>query len=152
MGSAQRVKATIARGWQLLALSLSMWALGACGTLSTSPVIATASTTASGCELDGSRGGEVIILPGEAGAPEVATGYAAKSPRYAKTYMAISNPPMSTKGACEILKRGGTAGDAAMAARPLAIISTESGTELQKPLKCPASFSSIRIANSRSSS
>ncbi|WP_082371882.1 hypothetical protein [Cupriavidus gilardii] len=31
-----------------------------------------------GCELNGTTGGEVIVLPGEPGAPEVATGYAPK--------------------------------------------------------------------------
>lgn len=70
-----------------------------------------------GCELNGSTGGEVVVLPGEPGAPEVATGYAPKSTVYSKTYMAVTNNPVSTKVACDILKDGGTAADAAVAAQ-----------------------------------
>ncbi|MCT9115843.1 gamma-glutamyltransferase family protein [Cupriavidus gilardii] len=70
-----------------------------------------------GCELNGTTGGEVIVLPGEPGAPEVATGYAPKRTVYAKTYMAVTNNPVSTKVACDILKDGGTAVDAAVAAQ-----------------------------------
>ncbi|TWG88492.1 gamma-glutamyltranspeptidase/glutathione hydrolase [Cupriavidus gilardii J11] len=70
-----------------------------------------------GCELNGSTGGPVVVLPGEPGAPEVATGYAPKTTVYAKTYMAVTNNPVSTKVACDILKDGGTAVDAAVAAQ-----------------------------------
>ncbi len=70
-----------------------------------------------GCELNGTTGGEVIVLPGEPGAPEVATGFAPKRTVYARTYMAVTNNPVSTKVACDILKDGGTAVDAAVAAQ-----------------------------------
>ncbi len=70
-----------------------------------------------GCELDGTTGGEVVILPGAPGAPEVATGYMPKNLVYAKTYMAVTNNPVSTKAACDVLKDGGTAVDAAVAAQ-----------------------------------
>lgn len=72
---------------------------------------------AGGCELDGSSGGEVVVLPGEPGAPEVATGYAPKKTVYARTYMAVTNNPISTQVACRILKKGGNAVDAAVAAQ-----------------------------------
>ncbi|CAG9167889.1 gamma-glutamyltransferase family protein [Cupriavidus respiraculi] len=72
---------------------------------------------ATGCELNGSTGGPVVVLPGEPGAPEVATGYAPKNTVYAKTYMAVTNNPLSTQVACNILKDGGTAVDAAVAAQ-----------------------------------
>jgi gamma-glutamyltranspeptidase/glutathione hydrolase len=72
---------------------------------------------ASGCELNGSTGGPVVVLPGEPGAPEVATGYAPKNTVYAKTYMAVTNNPLSTQVACNVLKDGGTAVDAAVAAQ-----------------------------------
>lgn len=100
----------------LLAISLS-----ACGNSDdSSPADSTstpAPTVVTGCELDGSTGGAVVVLPGDPGAPEIATGYAPKSPGYSRTYMAITNNPSSTKVACEILKQGGTAVDAAVAAQ-----------------------------------
>jgi gamma-glutamyltranspeptidase/glutathione hydrolase len=85
--------------------------LGACGGDS-APLAALA-----GCELDGTTGGEVVILPGAPGAPEIATGYVPKKAVKAKTYMAVTNNPTSTKAACDVLKQGGTAIDAAVAAQ-----------------------------------
>lgn len=84
--------------------------LSACGGDYTPPIV-------TGCELDGSSGGQAVILPGDPNAPEIATGYAPKKTVYAKTYMAITNNPVSTKVACDILKNGGTAADAAVAAQ-----------------------------------
>ena len=70
-----------------------------------------------GCELDGSAGSTAVILPGAPGAPEVATGYSSKKTVYAKSYMAITNHPTSTQVACAVLKQGGSAIDAAVAAQ-----------------------------------
>ncbi|MEB0137331.1 gamma-glutamyltransferase family protein [Actimicrobium sp. CCC2.4] len=70
-----------------------------------------------GCELDGTTGGEAVILPGAPGAPEIATGYVPKKAVKANTYMAVTNNPTSTKAACDVLKQGGTAIDAAVAAQ-----------------------------------
>ena len=93
-----------------LAAALTL-TLGACGGGSV-PLSAQA-----GCELDGSTGGEAVVLPGEPGAPEIATGYAPKKAVKAGSYMAVTNNPTSTKAACDLLKQGGTAIDAAVAAQ-----------------------------------
>ncbi|MBB1635172.1 gamma-glutamyltransferase family protein [Cupriavidus sp. UME77] len=102
-----------------IALASLALTLGACG--GDDPVAATpASTTptvVAGCELNGTTGGEAVVLPGDPNAPEIATGYAPKNTVYAKTYMAVTNNPVSTKAACDVLKNGGTAVDAAVAAQ-----------------------------------
>ncbi|MCY1253198.1 Glutathione hydrolase proenzyme [compost metagenome] len=101
-----------------LALAALALTLGACGgddtPVATNPPPV---TPASGCELDGTTGGEAVVLPGDPNAPEQATGYAPKSTAYSKTYMAVTNNPVSTKAACDVLKAGGTAVDAAVAAQ-----------------------------------
>ena len=78
---------------------------------------ASPATVGAGCELDGSAGSTAVILPGAPGAPEVATGYSPKKTVYAKSYMAITNNPTSTQVACAVLKQGGSAIDAAVAAQ-----------------------------------
>jgi gamma-glutamyltranspeptidase/glutathione hydrolase len=76
-----------------------------------------APTPVGGCELDGMAAVATATVATDANAPEMATGYAPKKLVHAKTYMAITNHPLSTKIACEVLKRGGTAADAAVAAQ-----------------------------------
>ncbi len=102
-----------------ISLAAAALALGACGGSDDPPPAAPVAqpTAVSGCELNGTTGGEAVILPGTPGAPEVATGYSPKTTVYAKTYMAVTNNPMSTKAACDVLKDGGTAMDAAVAAQ-----------------------------------
>lgn len=102
-----------------LALTVIALTLGACGGGDDPPVATTPPpiTPASGCELDGSTGGQAVVLPGDPNAPEQATGYAPKATVYSKTYMAVTNNPVSTKAACDVLKAGGTAVDAAVAAQ-----------------------------------
>lgn len=97
----------------VLALALG---LVACSSVQRVPAPA-AGVPSGGCALNETAAGEVVALPGDAGAPEIATGYAPKNVVYAKTYMAITNNPLSTKVACDILKQGGTAADAAVAAQ-----------------------------------
>ncbi|QEZ46081.1 gamma-glutamyltransferase family protein [Cupriavidus oxalaticus] len=102
----------------ILALAVFTLALGACGGGDDPPpVVTTPPATPSGCELDGSTGGQAVVLPGDPSAPEQATGYAPKATVYSKTYMAVTNNPLSTKVACDVLKDGGTAVDAAVAAQ-----------------------------------
>ena len=101
----------------VIALASLVLTLNACGGGSSSDSSATLPTVSAGCELDGTTGSTPVILPGAPGAPEVATGYASKKTVYAKNYMAVTNNPTSTKTACDILKQGGTAIDAAVAAQ-----------------------------------
>lgn len=69
------------------------------------------------CALDGEPAIAVAVQAAEAGAPEAATGYRPKKLAHAKNYMAITNSPLPTRIACEVLRQGGTAADAAVAAQ-----------------------------------
>lgn len=101
-----------------MALATLALILGGCGgDDNPAPALEQPAATVTGCELNGTTGGEAVVLAGTPGAPEVATGYAPKNTVYAKTYMAVTNNPVSTKTACDILKNGGTAIDAAVAAQ-----------------------------------
>ena len=53
--------------------------------------------------------------PGESGAPEIATGFASKSAVPARSFMVVANNPLATKAGCDVLKKGGSAVDAAVA-------------------------------------
>lgn len=53
--------------------------------------------------------------PGENGAPEIATGFASKTVATARSFMVVANNPLATKAGCEVLRRGGSAVDAAVA-------------------------------------
>ncbi len=107
-------------GLRAIALATLALTLGACGgddPVATTPATPVTPAAVAGCELNGTTGGEAVVLPGEPGAPEIATGYAPKTTVYAKNYMAVTNNPVSTKAACDVLKNGGTAVDAAVAAQ-----------------------------------
>ena len=53
--------------------------------------------------------------PGEAGAPEIPTGFAAKKVVNSRSFMVVAANPLATKAGCDILKAGGSAVDAAVA-------------------------------------
>ncbi len=53
--------------------------------------------------------------PGAGGAPEIATGFAAKTVVAARSYMVVAANPLAAKAGCDVLKKGGSAVDAAIA-------------------------------------
>ncbi len=95
------------------AAALALLALAACS--SHGPLTANADTS---CDVL-TRSGHVSVgsgLPGETAAPELASGYRLGiEPTYAKTYMVVSANPLATQAGCKVLRRGGSAVDAAIA-------------------------------------
>ena len=53
--------------------------------------------------------------PGENGAPEIATGFASKKVAFSRSFMVVANNPLATKAGCDVLNKGGSAIDAAVA-------------------------------------
>ncbi|MBL8363566.1 MAG: gamma-glutamyltransferase [Rubrivivax sp.] len=53
--------------------------------------------------------------PGVNGAPEIPTGFASKTVVTTRSFMVVANNPLATKAGCDILKKGGSAVDAAVA-------------------------------------
>ena len=53
--------------------------------------------------------------PGANGAPEIPTGFATKKTAFSRSFMVVAANPLATKAGCEVLKKGGTAIDAAIA-------------------------------------
>ena len=53
--------------------------------------------------------------PGANGAPEIPTGFATKKTAFSRSFMVVAANPLATKAGCEVLKRGGSAIDAAIA-------------------------------------
>ena len=53
--------------------------------------------------------------PGANGAPEIATGFATKQVSFSRSFMVVAANPLATKAGCEVLKKGGSAVDAAIA-------------------------------------
>ena len=66
-------------------------------------------------------GGSVTVgsgLPGDPAAPELSSGYrTGKKPVHAKSYMVVTANPLASKAGCDVLKAGGSAVDAAVAAQ-----------------------------------
>ena len=89
-------------------------ALGACGgdNDELAPVIDTA------CALSTSSGSVVVGsgVPGDPAIPEPASGYKlGAKPVVGKNYMVVTANPLASQAGCEILKKGGSAADAAVA-------------------------------------
>ena len=53
--------------------------------------------------------------PGANGAPEIATGFASKKVAYSRSFMVVAANPLATKAGCDVLNKGGSAVDAAIA-------------------------------------
>ena len=53
--------------------------------------------------------------PGANGAPEIPTGFATKKTAFSRSFMVVAANPLATKAGCEVLKKGGSAIDAAIA-------------------------------------
>jgi hypothetical protein len=53
--------------------------------------------------------------PGANGAPEIPTGFASKKVAFSRSFMVVAANPLATKAGCEVLKKGGSAVDAAIA-------------------------------------
>jgi len=105
------LQAVFTRHWRraasVLALGTSAGLLAACGG---SDVIdpSCLQVTASGQTYNPGT-------PGEAGAPEIPTGFAARGLTYSSRYMVVAANPVATKAGCDVLKAGGSAVDAAVA-------------------------------------
>ncbi|WP_313301744.1 gamma-glutamyltransferase family protein [Diaphorobacter sp.] len=85
------------------------------------------------CTVTGSGGGSVVVGSGVAGdpaAPEAASGYRlGLKAKHSSSYMAVANTPLATKAGCDVLKKGGTAVDAAVAMQAvLGLVEPQSST------------------------
>ena len=96
--------------WPLIAAALPLTLLaGGCGG-DDDPV------TANAC-LQVSPAGQTYNpgTPGENGAPEIPTGFVAQKVVTARSFMVVAANPLATKAGCDVLKKGGSAVDAAVA-------------------------------------
>ena len=102
--------------FRLGAAALALLALGACS--SDDDPVASVPPPDTACDVL-STSGTVTVgsgLPGDPAAPEPASGYRlGMQPTYAKTYMVVTANPLATKAGCMVLKKGGSAVDAAIA-------------------------------------
>lgn len=96
----------------ILATAIGLLALNGCGVRTV--VLA---VTDSACEQVSDSASVVVGsgLPGDPGAPEPASGYRVKKLVSAKSYMVVSANPYASRAGCEVLKKGGSAVDAAVA-------------------------------------
>jgi gamma-glutamyltranspeptidase/glutathione hydrolase len=95
--------------WPLAAGALSLLALAGCGSNS-DPVADNACLQLSPTGQTYNPG-----TPGENGAPEIATGFATKTVVSARSFMVVAANPLAAKAGCDILNKGGSAVDAAVA-------------------------------------
>jgi gamma-glutamyltranspeptidase / glutathione hydrolase len=100
------------RALQVAALCLGSWGLVGCS--NDDDVVDTVGENA--C-LQYSASGTLYNpgTPGENGAPEIATGFAAKQVAFSRSFMVVAANPLATKAGCDVLKAGGSAVDAAIA-------------------------------------
>ena len=98
----------VRESFRLLLLPLAL--LAACGGGDVDPVAENACLQVSATGAVYNPG-----TPGESGAPEIATGFAAKAAVTARSFMVVANNPLASKAGCDVLKKGGSAVDAAVA-------------------------------------
>jgi gamma-glutamyltranspeptidase / glutathione hydrolase len=100
------------RALQVATLCLGGWALVGCN--NDDDVVDTVGENA--CLQYGTAGAIYNPgTPGENGAPEIPTGFAAKQVAYSRSFMVVAANPLATKAGCDVLKAGGSAVDAAVA-------------------------------------
>ena len=98
----------------------ALLALSACSDGDDAPVVTpTADAAATECQALTSDGSSVIVgsgNPGDPAAPEAASGYrTGKTTVHAKTFMVTTSSALASKAGCDILAKGGSAADAAVA-------------------------------------
>ncbi|MDR3099226.1 MAG: gamma-glutamyltransferase family protein [Paraburkholderia sp.] len=100
---------------------------------SSTPPPATPTADASCLAVDNS-GSTVVVgsnQPGDPSLPEAASGYrTGLKPRYAKTYMVATSNAYASAAGCAVLKRGGTAADAAVAVQAVLGLTVPEATGL----------------------
>ncbi|MCY7315798.1 MAG: gamma-glutamyltransferase family protein [Rubrivivax sp.] len=107
-----RTRSTARIGARVLQVSLAALLLAACG--GDDDFVDTVADNA--CLQYGTAGAVYDPgTPGAGGAPEIATGFAAKKVAFSRSFMVVAANPLATKAGCDVLKRGGSAIDAAIA-------------------------------------
>ncbi len=104
--------------FRLGAAALALLALGACSSVGGTTAAVPPPVTDTACDVLSSNGNVTVGsgLPGEPAAPEPASGFRlGMQPTYSKTYMVVTANPLATKAGCLVLKKGGSAIDAAIA-------------------------------------
>lgn len=104
--------------FRLGAATLALLALGACSSDDGPTAVVPPPAPDTACDVLSSNGNVTVGsgLPGDPAAPEPASGFRlGMQPTYSKTYMVVTANPLATKAGCLVLKKGGSAIDAAIA-------------------------------------
>ena len=101
---------------------------------STSPSPTSPPTADTSCLAVDNNGSTVVVgsnQPGDPSLPEAASGYrTGLKPSYAKTYMVVTSNAYASAAGCAVLKRGGTAADAAVAVQAVLGLTVPEATGL----------------------
>jgi len=101
---------------------------------STSPPPVSPPTADTSCLAVDNNGSTVVVgsnQPGDPSLPEAASGYrTGLKPSYAKTYMVVTSNAYASAAGCAVLKRGGTAADAAVAVQAVLGLTVPEATGL----------------------
>lgn len=104
--------------FRLGAATLALLTLGACSSDDGPTAAVPPPVPDTACDVLSSNGNVTVGsgLPGDPAAPEPASGFRlGMQPTYSKTYMVVTANPLATKAGCLVLKKGGSAIDAAIA-------------------------------------